>query len=138
MREDGIAPPSLRQVLRTCREVERDHYLLLREAFLALYGTREEIIREGKTWLPSLCGRSAEVVRVHFGPAGGKRAGMTLEFNIRGRDRETLHKAPELHPKTRTLVGNGTADRLRLRVKNEDDLAEGLALAMLLIPAAAH
>ncbi len=134
MSQPVVDPPSLQQLLTPCREAERDRYLILREAFLSLGGTREEIVRAGRTWLPSLRARGREILRVHLPQPGGRRRGMTLEVSLPVDARAGIETAAELAPRTRARVAASTGS-VKLPVRTEDDLAEGLALAMHLLAA---
>jgi hypothetical protein len=135
--------PAIRQLLSAAPENEVDFYLFLREAFLALGGTRERAVREAADWVPALFAGNEEILRVLFsarsktgGPGKKKRARMRLVFPVTPSLLASVEETAELRPATcRKLAtaGRGRSPaQFSLPVAGDDDLAEGLALALLI------
>jgi len=124
-------PSSLREALKGVPIAQRDFYLLMREAFLALEGTGEVYQRAGKRWLPVLMVGQSEVARVNFRLRGAGE--MTVSFPILPDAwlRE-MAAGSELRPVTRTRLRSILGGELAmLPAGSEADLADVVAVLLL-------
>jgi len=135
--------PTVRRLLGNVPEVEANQYLILREAFLAVLGTSERVIRDGASWVPALFAGQHEILRVKFSAAGrkkggdrGRRSAMKISFTAPPDLLEALRETGELRAATvkRLVARRGERRKVafNLPVSHEDDLAEGVAMALLL------
>ena len=122
------------------------------EVFSAHYRThfsdrwiRDEtrVTRDGASWVPALVTGQHEILRVKFSAAGrkkgagrGRKSAMKISFTAPPDLLEALRETGELRAATvRRLVARRGERRkvaFNLPVSHEDDLAEGVAMALLL------
>lgn len=129
---EAICPESLGEALHGVPTVQRDWYLCLREAFLALDGTAETFHPVGDGWRPHLSVDLSDIVAIQFHRRG--RRSMSLEIiPMPSGWLAGLGAAAELKPATRDLLQSQPSGRKAvLPVKDDAGLAEGLVVLMLM------
>jgi hypothetical protein len=135
--------PTVRSLLANVPEAEAGQYLVLREAFLALVGTSERLVHDGSAWVPALFAGGQEILRVRFsaarrrkGAGRSRKSAMKISFTAPPKLVDALRDSGELRVATARRLRARRGERrnlaFNLPISREEDLAEGVAMALLL------